>query len=93
VRAGAGVIGMGPPTLAASAASVASGISAAQPPAAVKGEISPECAKPGNHLIKLLITLILLTADRSQHVQDQISRFVAHSLSIIFSRGSVTQFV
>jgi hypothetical protein len=36
------------------------------------GEISLECAKPRNHLVKLLIMLILLAADRSQHVQDQV---------------------
>jgi hypothetical protein len=42
------------------------------------GEISLECAKPRYHLVKLLIMLILLAADRSQHVQDQVSPFVAH---------------
>jgi thymidylate kinase len=49
--------------------------------------------KPRNHLVKLLIMLILLAADRSQHVQDQISPFVAHSFPFIFPRGPVTQFV
>src|ERR1700730_1749942 len=42
------------------------------------GEISLECAKRRDHLVKLLIMLILLAADRSQRVQDQLSPFVAH---------------
>jgi len=32
------------------------------------GEISLECAKPRNHLVKLLIMLILLAADRALFV-------------------------
>jgi hypothetical protein len=47
------------------------------------GEISLECTKPRIRLVTLLIMLILLAADRAQHVQDQISPF-AHSLSIHF---------
>jgi len=46
------------------------------------GEISLECAKPRNHLVKLPIMLILLAADRSQRVQDQVSPFVAHGFRI-----------
>jgi hypothetical protein len=48
------------------------------------GEISLERAEPGNDFVKLLIMLILLAADSSQHVEDQISPFVAHSVPFKF---------